>query len=42
MPDHVHLIFTPVDSENHKLYSLAEIMGGIKGRRRGLSMANWV
>jgi hypothetical protein len=31
MPDHVHLIFTAVDSENHKLYSLAEIMGGIKG-----------
>ena len=43
MPDHVHLIFTPVDSENHKMYSWAEIMGGIKRwRRRSLSVANWV
>jgi len=24
MPDDVHLIFTPGDSENHKMYSLAE------------------
>jgi len=32
MPDHVHLIFTPlVNSEKHEVYSLAEIMGGIKG-----------
>jgi hypothetical protein len=31
MPDHLPLIFTPVDSENHKMCSLAEIMGGIKG-----------
>jgi hypothetical protein len=31
MPDHVHLIFTPlVDSENHGMYSLAEIMSRIK------------
>jgi putative transposase len=30
MPDHVHLIFTPLyDGEN--LYSVAEIMQGIKG-----------
>ncbi len=42
MPDHMHLIFTPVDSENHKMYSWAEIMGGIKWRRRSLSVANWV
>jgi putative DNA methylase len=32
MPDHVHLIFTPlVNHENREIYSLAEIMGGIKG-----------
>jgi putative transposase len=32
MPDHVHLIFTPLaDSEKRGIYSLAEIMGGIKG-----------
>jgi len=32
MPDHVHRIFTPlVNSETREIYSLAEIMGGIKG-----------
>jgi putative transposase len=32
MPDHVHLIFTPlVNAETREIYSLAEIMGGIKG-----------
>ena len=32
MPDHAHLIFTPVvNSEKSEIYSLAEIMGGIKG-----------
>jgi REP element-mobilizing transposase RayT len=32
MPDHVHLIFTPlVDHEARKVYSLAKIMGSIKG-----------
>jgi REP element-mobilizing transposase RayT len=32
MPDHVHLIFTPMINETEKyVYSLAEIMGGIKG-----------
>ena len=32
MPDHVHLIFTPlVNSKRSEFYSLAEIMGAIKG-----------
>ena len=32
MPDHLHLIFTPlVNPENREIDSLAEIMGGIKG-----------
>jgi putative transposase len=32
MPDHVHLIFTPLaHAEKRAIYSLAEIMGGIKG-----------
>jgi len=32
MPDHVHMIFTPlVDDEALKVYSLAEIMDSIKG-----------
>src|SRR5579871_1108087 len=32
MPDHVHLIFTPlVNSQERNIYSLAEIMGAIKG-----------
>jgi REP element-mobilizing transposase RayT len=30
MPDHVHLIFTPL-ADLEEVYSLAEIMGGIKG-----------
>ncbi len=32
MPDHVHLIFTPlVNTKKSEIYCLAEIMGGIKG-----------
>lgn len=32
MPDHVHLIFTPlVNSQKQEFYSLAEIMARIKG-----------
>jgi REP element-mobilizing transposase RayT len=32
MPDHVHLIFTPlINVEKREFYSLAEIMGAIKG-----------
>jgi putative transposase len=32
MPDHAHLIFTPlVNPEKNEVYSLAEIMDGIKG-----------
>jgi REP element-mobilizing transposase RayT len=32
MPDHVHLIFTPlIDSKRMEIYSLAEIMDAIKG-----------
>jgi hypothetical protein len=32
MPDHGHLIFTPLaNPEKREIYSLAEIMGGIKG-----------
>ena len=32
MPDHVHVIFTPlVNSDNQEIYSLAEIMGAMKG-----------
>jgi REP element-mobilizing transposase RayT len=32
MPDHVHLIFTPlICAEKREFYSLAEIMGAIKG-----------
>ena len=32
LPDHVHLILTPLaDSDKREVYSLAEIMGGIKG-----------
>jgi len=32
MPDHVHLIFTPlINPVKGEFYSLAEIMGGIKG-----------
>jgi REP element-mobilizing transposase RayT len=32
MPDHVHLVFTPlVGAKKNEIYSLAEIMGAIKG-----------
>ena len=31
MPDHVHLLFTPLESDRGEPYSLAEIMRGIKG-----------
>ena len=31
MPDHVHLLFTPLENEQGSPYSLAEIMNGIKG-----------
>jgi REP element-mobilizing transposase RayT len=31
MPDHVHLIFTPLSSNSGEVYRLAEIMSGIKG-----------
>ncbi len=32
MPDHVHMIFTPlVDEKAGEIYSLAEIMDGVKG-----------
>ena len=43
MPDHVHLIFTPlVNSGKREIYSLAEIMGGIKGASAHSSIGNWV
>jgi REP element-mobilizing transposase RayT len=31
MPDHVHMLFTPLVDEQGDAYSLAEIMNGIKG-----------
>jgi len=31
MPDHVHLLFTPLKNEKEQPYTLAEIMHGIKG-----------
>ena len=31
MPDHVHLLFTPLHDLEAKPYSLSEILGGIKG-----------
>lgn len=31
MPDHVHMIFTPLKDEQGGTYGLAEIMKGIKG-----------
>ena len=34
MPDHVHLLFTPLLDEHCNPYSLAEIMNGIKGASR--------
>jgi hypothetical protein len=44
MPDHVHLIFTPlVNSGKHETYSLAEIMGAeLKVHRHNSSIGNWV
>jgi REP element-mobilizing transposase RayT len=31
MPDHVHLLFSPLQDDADEYYGLAEIMGGIKG-----------
>ena len=31
MPDHVHMLFTPLENERGESHSLAEIMNGIKG-----------
>ena len=31
MPDHVHLVFTPLRSEDTAMFSFAEILGSIKG-----------
>ncbi len=31
MPDHVHLLFSPLQDDTDEYYGLAEIMGGIKG-----------
>jgi REP element-mobilizing transposase RayT len=31
MPDHVHLLFTPLENESGEPFALAEIMKGIKG-----------
>lgn len=31
MPDHVHLLFTPLQKSSDEYYSLAKIMNGIKG-----------
>jgi hydroxymethylpyrimidine/phosphomethylpyrimidine kinase len=31
MPDHVHMVFTPLRDENGNVFGLAEIMRGIKG-----------
>ena len=31
MPDHVHLIFMPLEAENHETYTFEEIVGAIKG-----------
>lgn len=31
MPDHVHLLFTPLHKRSNETYSLAKIMNGIKG-----------
>ena len=31
MPTHVHMLFTPLENDRGELYSLAEIMHGIKG-----------
>ena len=31
MPDHVHMIFMPLETESHKTFSFEEIVGAIKG-----------
>ena len=31
MPDHVHLLFTPLPSNDGGIYSIPEIMHGVKG-----------
>jgi len=31
MPDHVHMVFSPLEDDSGRLYGLAEIMRGIKG-----------
>jgi REP element-mobilizing transposase RayT len=31
MPDHVHMVFTPLADEQGSAFGLAEILGGIKG-----------
>jgi REP element-mobilizing transposase RayT len=31
MPDHVHLIFMPLEDEKHETFSFEEIVGSIKG-----------
>ena len=31
MPDHVHMLFTPLENDRDEPYPLAEIMNGIKG-----------
>lgn len=31
MPDHVHMIFTPLNDDNNHPFGLAEILSGIKG-----------
>jgi len=31
MPDHVHMLFTPLQNQEQEYYSLANIMNGIKG-----------
>jgi REP element-mobilizing transposase RayT len=31
MPDHVHMVFTPLRAENTEMFTFAEILGGIKG-----------
>jgi REP element-mobilizing transposase RayT len=31
MPDHVHMVFTPLADERGNTFGLAEIMNGIKG-----------
>jgi hypothetical protein len=37
-----HLIFTLVDSENQQMYTLGKSWTESSGRRRSLSIANWV